>query len=435
MASAMAGLTCPHTNLRWGIALLLGIGILVNYFDRVNLSVAHPALTKDFGIDDIAFGYLLSGYAWTYAILQIPIGVVLDRYGVIGIGRAGAFFWSIACFITAAASGFWHILVSRLILGIAETPAFPVSSKATGYWFPLNERGLATSLFDAAAKFSNVIGVPLVATIAFYFGWRMMFVATGLFSLLYFALFYVYYRNPSEDKRLDPAERSYIVEGGAQPEGTASAGGGATLGYLLRQAKVWGLTIGFSAYGYSFYLFLTWLPSYLVKTQHWDILKSGLYTAIPWAVATVTDLVIGGWLVDYLIQKGHEPTRVRKTLLLVTGMLMGLAIVGATTTTDPNVATVYISIALGGLAFSAPIGWSIPAIIAPRGSVGTVGGIMNFFNNVMGIVAPIVTGYIVGTTQSFSNAFLTAGAVLVVGIVGYVFVLGKIEPIPEPTRA
>ena len=422
----------PHTNLRWWIGLLLGFGILINYFDRVNLSVAHPALTKDFGIGDIEYGYLLSGFAWTYAILQIPVGVILDRYGVILIGRLGAFMWGIACFITAAASGFWHIFIARLILGVAETPAFPVSSKATGYWFPLGERGLATSLFDAAAKFSNVIGVPIVAAIAFFWGWRAMFVVTGIVSLVYFALFYLYYQNPSQDKRLSEEERTYIVEGGAQPEGVAAAGGGATLGYLLSQAKVWGLTIGFSAYGYSFYLFLTWLPSYLVKTQHWDILKSGLYTAIPWAVATITDLVIGGWLVDYLVNRGYESTRVRK-FLIVLGMLLGLAIAGATTTNDPNIAIIWISIALGGLAFSAPIGWSIPAIIAPKGNVGTVGGIMNFFNNVMGIAAPIVTGYIVGETQSFTPAFITAAAVLVVGILSYLFLLGRIEPIPEPT--
>jgi len=432
MTSVAMGRSRPRTNLRWLIGLLLGFGILINYFDRVNLSVAHPAFTHDFGITDVEFGYLSSGFAWTYAILQIPVGIILDRYGVISIGRIGAFFWGIACFITAAASGFWHIFISRLILGVAEAPAFPVSSKATGYWFPLSERGLATSLFDAAAKFSNVIGVPIVAAIAFYFGWRAMFIVTGIMSLVYFALFYIYYRNPKEDKRLNDEERNYIIEGGAQPEGVSAVGGGATLGYLLTKAKVWGLTIGFAAYGYSFYLFLTWLPSYLVKTQHWDILKSGLYTAIPWAVATVTDLVIGGWLVDYLISRGMESTRVRKFFLIL-GMLLGLAIAGATTTSDPNVAIIWISIALGGLAFSAPIGWSIPALIAPKGSVGTVGAIMNFLNNVAGIAAPIITGYVIGGTNSFSTAFLIAAVVLVIGILSYVFLLGKIEPIPEPS--
>jgi sugar phosphate permease len=423
----------PHGNVRWLIGLLLGFGILINYFDRVNLSVAHPDLTKDFGLNDIQYGYLLSGFAWTYAALQIPGGVLLDRLGILWLGRIGPVLWSIACFWTAIANSFTHIFASRLLLGVAETPAFPVSSKATGYWFPKNERGLATSLFDAAAKFSNVIGVPIVAAIAFYWGWRMMFVFTAVLSLIYFALFVIFYQNPSVDKRLSPEERRYIQEGGGQPEGAPTTKG-ASLGYLLRNAKVWGLTIGFAAYGYSFYLFLTWLPSYLIKTQHWDVLKSGLYTAIPWGVATITDLVIGGWLVDYLIARGFEQTKVRKTLIVL-GMILGLAIVGATTTKDPAIAIIYISVALGGLAFSAPIGWSIPALIAPKGSVGTVGSIMNFFNNVMGIAAPIVTGYIVGETQSFTNAFLTAAAVLLVGIFAYVVILGKIEPIPEPVES
>jgi len=140
---------------------------------------------------------------------------------------------------------------------------------------------------------------------------------------------------------------------------------------------------------------------------------------------------VGGWLVDYLIERGFDPTRTRKTILVV-GLLLGLAVVGATRTRDPAIATIWISIALAGLAASAPIGWSIPGLIAPEGSVGTVGGIMNFFNNLMAILAPTVTGLIVGATSSFTNAFLAAAAFLLVGIFSYLFVLGKIEPIAEP---
>ncbi|MGH7755358.1 MAG: MFS transporter [Vulcanimicrobiaceae bacterium] len=232
----------PTANFRWVIGVLLGVGILINYFDRVNLTVAGPALRNEFGIDDVQFGYLLSAFAWTYALLQIPIGVVLDRLGIISIGRIGTFLWSLASAITAISSGFVGIFASRLLLGIAETPAFPVSSKATGYWFPTSERGLATAIFDSAAKLSSAIGIPIVAYIAVTFGWRGTF-----------------------------------------------------------------------------------------------------------------------WF------------------------------------------------------------------------VGTVGDIMNFVNNVMGILAPIATGYIVGATQSFANAYITAAVVLLIGIFSYVFVLGKIEPIPEPT--
>jgi sugar phosphate permease len=420
------------TNLRWGIALLLGLGILVNYFDRVNLTVSGGALRGEFGIDDIGFGFLLSGFGWTYAIAQIPVGMVLDRFGVTVVGRVSTFCWSIFSLLTAAVTSFGLLFTARLGLGLAETPAFPINSKATGYWFPTNERGVATAIFDSAAKLSTAIGVPFVSYILVVAGWRATFLVTGVISFLFFIAFFVFYRNPSEHPGLTHAEREYITAGGAQPEGATTSGSvGGTFLYLLGRTKVWGLTIGFAAYGYSFYLLLTWLPGYLVHTFHMTVLSSGEYTAIPWLVAAIADLLIGGFLVDALIRRGLDATRVRKTILVI-GMLLGLSIFGATTTRDPNVAIVYITIALAGLAFSAPVGWSIPALIAPRGAVGTLSSIMNFANNIMAIAAPIVAGYVVAETGSFTNVFLIAAAVLVVGIASYVFLLGRIEPIPEP---
>jgi MFS family permease len=202
------------------------------------------------------------------------------------------------------------------------------------------------------------------------------------------------------------------------------------LGYLLSTRKVWGLTIGFAAYGYSFYLFLTWLPGYLVREMHMSLLSSAGYTTIPWIVATITDLAIGGWLIDHLITRGHDETRVRKAVLVI-GMLFGLAVFGAVFTAEPNWAILWISIALGGLAAAAPVGWSIPSLISPKGGTGTVGGIMNFINNLMGVVAPVTTGYVVGLTNSFSGAFLIAGVVLLIGIFSYIVLLGRIEPLPD----
>jgi sugar phosphate permease len=420
------------TNLRWGIALLLGIGILVNYFDRVNLTVSGGALRHEFGIDDIGFGYLLSAFGWTYAIAQIPVGILLDHFGVKVVGRISTFCWSIFSLLTAAVGSFGMLFGARLGLGLAETPAFPIDSKATGYWFPTGERGVATAIFDSAAKFVTAIGVPIVSVILTNYGWRATFFVTGIVSFLFFVAFYTFYRNPAEDKRLTHAEREYIKAGGAQPEGIPTTGSvGGTFVYLLKQTKVWGLTIGFAAYGSSFYLLLTWLPGYLVETFHMTVLSSGIYTSIPWLVAAIADLLVGGFLVDALIKRGLNATRVRKTIL-VCGMLLGLSIFGATTTRDPNAAIVYITIALAGLSISAPIGWSIPALIAPQGAVGSVSSIMNFANNIMSIAAPIVAGYVVAATGSFTNVFLIAAAVLVIGILSYVFLLGSIEPIPEP---
>ena len=424
-------MTAAIGRRRWAIGALLGVGILINYFDRVNISVAAPQLQQEFGLTPGDLGLLFSAFFWSYAILQIPVGMVLDRFGVTRVSRLGAFLWGVASAIVAFAGGFGTIFAARVLLGVAEAPAFPANSKATGYWFPRGERATATALFDAAAKFSNVIGVPLVAFAVVAFGWRWGFGLTAILSFAYFVAYWFLYRDPSQDSRLTREERSYIVGGGATPEGPSGASPFAMLGYVLRNRKVWGLTIGFAAYGYSFYLFLTWLPGYLVSEMHMSIIKSAGYAAIPWAFATVSDLVVGGWLIDHLIARGHDETLVRKTVL-VSGMVLGLAVFGATTTSSPVWAIAWISIALSGLAAAAPVGWSIPSLIAPRGGTGSIGGVMNFFNNLMGAIAPAVTGFIVGATHSFSSAFLVAGIVLLVGIFSFVVVLGRIEPIPEP---
>ncbi|GMA57486.1 putative transporter YybO [Alicyclobacillus sacchari] len=374
---------------RWGIGLLIGIGVLINYFDRTNLSVAQQPLSNLYHLNDAQMGIILSAFGWSYAAFQLLIGALLDKVGVKWLNRIGGIIWSIATFMTALVSGMGLIILARVLLGVAEAPVFPAASKATGYWFPVRERGLATSLFDAAAKFSNVIGTPLIAWAVTQWGWRGGFWFTGILSVLYLIAYWIFYRDPKE-ARLSPEEAQLLREGGAQEVGEAEGGVGRNLAYLLGQRKVWGLTLGFAAYGYSFYLFLTWLPGYLEKQMHMSILKSGWYTAGPWLVATITDLLIGGWLVDKLIQRGHDVTRVRKTVLVI-GMILGLAVIPAAFTANPNVAVIWIAIALGGLAFSAPIGWSIPSLIAPKGTVGTVGSIMNFINNLMSIIAPIVT--------------------------------------------
>ncbi len=423
-------------NVRWGIALLLGLGVIINYFDRTNISVAGVSLSKEYHLSAVQFAFIASAYLYTYTLIQVPIGALLDRIGVKWMTRVGTIIWTIATFMTAIVSGYGLIIVARLLLGVAEAPVFPAASKATGYWFPMKERGLATSAFDASAKFSNVIGVPFVAFVVSLYGWRGGFYATGILSLLYGILFWIFYRDPSQSKRISSQERTYIEEGGAQADNVAPANTLASLGYLLRQPKIWGMALGFAAYGYSFYLFLTWLPTYIQSQLHVSILNSAGLVAIIWGVATVTDIVVGGWLVDYLIKRGNDPTRVRKTIFII-GMLMGIAIIGAAFTKSVPLIVMWLSIALGGLAFAAPVGWSIPSLIAPKGTVGVVGSIMNFFNNLAGIIAPLVAGYVLDTTKSFVLNFIIAAVVLVLGILCYLLLLGKIEQLPaqfEETR-
>jgi MFS family permease len=422
-------LHAPHR--RWRIAVLLGIGVLVNFFDRVNISVAYDALRTNWGITAVTFGYLASAYNWTYAVLQIPIGVMLDRWGVRRIGRVATFLWSMASFASGLATGIYSFFAARLLLGVGEAPTFPANAKAVGYWFPERERSFATSINDAAAKFASAIGVPILGLLVIRFGWRWSFIFTGFVSFLYFLLFWGVYRNPSEDPRLSPAERSLMAEGNAQPESaSARHAHGAPLLYLLRQPQVIGATIGFAAYNYVFYLVLIWLPSYLSMSLHVDLLHSALDTSIPWLLATVTDLLIGGWMVDALVRRGARPWLVRQAVL-VGGLAFGMGIYGARFAHTPAVAVAWMSICMAGLGAMAPVGWSIPSFIAPRESVGRVGGIMNFATQIAAISAPVITGYF-ARAHNFGGSFALAAVVLAIGIAGYILGLGKLRVIPEP---
>ncbi len=417
---------------RWRIAALLGVGVLINYFDRVNLSVAHEALHAEFALSNETYGYLLSAYVWTYAALQLPIGVMLDRFGVRLVGRISAFIWTLASFAAAAAPTIGSFFGARLLLGVGEAPTFPANAKAVGYWFPGQERSLATAIFDAAAKFASGIGVPLIGWVLIGFGWRISFALTGVVSFLFFLAFYFVYRDPQDDEKLSPEELAYIRQSDSQHIHTSESKA-APLSYLLKQPKVLGLVAGFFAYNYCFYLFLTWLPSYF-SALHMNLQHSIAFTSVPWLFATVTDLVVGGWLVDALIKRGFDQSIVRKTVL-IGGTVLGLAVAGAMFTQNPMVAAFWISISLGGLSAAAPVGWSLPSLIAPRDSVGKVGGILNFGNQLAGIVAPIATGYFAGPTNSFSRAFAAATVILLLGIAAYFVLLGKIEPVPEPVNS
>jgi MFS transporter, ACS family, D-galactonate transporter len=426
--------TSTHSRMprrRWRIAFLLAVGVLVNFFDRINLSVSRDALHVSFGLSLVAFGYLSSAFSWTYAAMQMPAGVLLDRWGVRRVGRISAFLWSVASFAAALSPGLHWFFGARLLLGVSESPTFPANAKALGYWFTREERSLATAITDAAAKFSSAIGVPLIGLLLLQVGWRWSFAATGLISFLYFVLFYLVYRNPSEDRGLSRQELDFVLQGGAQPEDRVKAQSGSSLGYLLTQPKVYGLALGWGAYNYTFFLLLTWLPSYLSVSLHLDLFHSAFYTSVPWLFSTVTGVLVGGWLVDALIQRGRDASRVRQTVM-ITGMVFGLAIFGAASAQGPVAALIWISLALGGLAAAAPVAWTVPSLISPRESVGTLASVVNFCGQMAAISAPIVTGYIVSGTHSFAAAFLTATAILLLGIVGYIFLLGRIEPIPEP---
>ena len=423
-------------RVRWGIAGVLGVGTFVNYIDRVNLSVATPAIMKDFGLSASEMGLLSSAFLWTYAMLQIPVGSIIDRIGVAWVNRVAAFLWTVASFASAAAGGLGLLLISRLLLGVGEAPTIPAGWKSIGQWFPKHERGTATAIFDGCAKLSNVLGIPVMAFLVSAYGWPAAFVFTGVLSAVYLLVWWLLYLTPQQAYargRLGEAEYAYVREGGGDEEAPAENSLRGT-GHLLRRRKTWGLALGYASYTYSYYVLLTWLPGYLEKQFGVNLLQGGVYAMLPWLAAVIAQFVVGGVLMDRWLRRSGDPTRVRR-VVLVLSLLASMSVTGAAYAESVTVALVFLSVGAAGLAISVPAGSSIVALIAPEGYAGTLGGIVNFVANLLGIAAPIVTGVVVDSTGSFSGAFIVTGAVLLAGIVCYTAVLGRIERMPAPDPA
>lgn len=410
-------------SYRWTIGLLLGLGVLVNYFDRVNLSVSHDALVTSFNITPTAFGQLSAAYSWTYAACQLPTGPVLDNFGVRKVSLISIAIWGIASIAAAFAPGVLLFFAARLLLGIGEAPTFPANAKAIGGWFPANERSLATAIFDSAAKLANAIGVPLLGLLLLHVGWRWSFGFTALLSFAYLGVFALVYREPQRF-----SIRNVVRRDSGPGEFELMLAPPIPLRRLLRERKVVGAAIGSGAYNYVFYLLLTWLPTYLAQTQHITLRQSFLFTGAPWLVAACCGLLIGGVLVDLLIKRGLDASSVRRTVLIA-GTCCGLGIAGAAFAHSVASALIWITIAIGGLSAASPVLWSLPSLLVPNSSSGRVGGIMNFSNQISAIAAPILTGWTVERTNSYVWAFAIPTVYILVGILAYGTLLGRIETI------
>lgn len=408
-----------ETRSRNAIALLLGVGVLVNYFDRVNLSVAHDALQHQFGMSDIAFGYLLSSYNWTYAAMQLPSGSMLDRFGVRRVMIVAILLWAAASGMAAVAPTVALLFLARFLLGLGEAPTFPAYAKAVGLWFPEHQRGVPTATFDAAAKLSIGIGTPILGLILLRYGLRANFATTAILSALYAALFAWVYRDPVGEKKSTAAPQFGMTTHG--------------LLQLVRERKVLGAALGSGAYNYCFYLLLTWLPVYLHRGLKMDARSAVLWTALPWLCAAAAGFGIGGLLVDRAIKHGKDASAVRRAVL-IGGTSLGLCVVAPAYLSDARLVLIFLTLGISGLSMASPVVWSLPSLLAPK-SAGRVGGIMNFSNQIAGIIAPIVTGYIAALTHSFADAFLVAAVILALGVASYVLLLGRIERIPMPADA
>lgn len=392
------------------IAALLFLNLFINFMHRINLSVAAPAIAKDFGWDAGKMGLLFSSYQWTYCFFLLLWGWMTDRVGTRLVNGLSVTIWTVAGMLTGVATTFGGMLATRLALGAGEAASFPTSAKVVRQWFPPNERGLATAIFNAGTFAGPAFSAPLVAWLLLKVGWRMSFMMTGSLGFIWVILWLKFFRPPAECKWLPEGERNYIsaqTDSGVRPVPPPK---GALL-RLISRKTMWGLFLTQGCCAYTMLLFLFWLPSYLVQSRHMSLVKAGWFTSLPYVVAVLLGLLIGklsdALLTDEAVRQGK-----RRTLLIVFILLSGVVLV-TNMVANQYVLLLLISISLACIsgALSLNIALTNDLVWNPE-MVGTAIGFLILGGNIFGTLVPIATGYIVKWTGSFDFAFYLAGLLL-----------------------
>lgn len=402
---------------RGWIAVFLFSLTMINYMDRVALSIAAAPIAKEFGLSTVSMGYLFSSFIWSYALFLLPMGMLLDRFGPKRIAGWGIFIWSAATALTGAAGSFASLLTARLVMGGGEACSNPVGAKVIRQWIPANERGVITSLFNSGSYAGPAVCSVLLGFLVAACGWRISFVIAGVIGFIWLAAWLMFFNTPEKTKWLSDAEREKIVrEREARSPDASAAGGqqGQGLLALMKTRTLWGLALTQGCNVYTQYLFLTWLPSYLLQTRHLSIGKSGAFAAVPYAVSVVL-CILAGRLSDMYVKRSGVATGRRRNAVAL-AMLTGSVILAVPFTTDLTLLLVVFSVTLTGIASTTSLNFALMNDLLP--SAKDVGKVMAFVvigGNIFGMVAPIATGYVIDATGSYDWAFGIAGILLVLG--------------------
>jgi MFS transporter, ACS family, D-galactonate transporter len=396
--------TDPRMNR---VLFLLGLSVLINYIDRSNLSIAAPLIKDELGISGSQLGTLLAAFFYTYALLQIPAGWLVDRFDVKWVFALGFFVWSAATGVTGALHGFTALLIARVVLGIGESIAFPAYGKIVGTHFHESRRGFANSVVITGLALGPAIGMLVGGNVVGRFGWRPFFVVLGLIGLLWLIPWWAWMPPRKESAQVTEQRMGVLA--------------------ILQRRSAWGTCLCQFSFNYASYFLVTWLPFYLTRERHLSMTEmartGGLVYLLFAASATIFGKLSDRWIVS-----GASTTTVRKGLATFGNIGMGtfLAFSGIAP------AGIYLwTLSLAGIfmGMSSCNIWAMTQTLAGKQMVGRWTGVQNFVGNFAGAIAPWLTGYLLDTTGHFYWAFFITTAVVWMGAVSWIFVVGRIEPV------
>jgi MFS transporter, ACS family, D-galactonate transporter len=394
---------------RWPIVWLLFVASMINYLDRSSISMALPMISKDLGLGPESKGLLLSAFFWLYALMQIPVGWAADRVNLRWLYVGAFVLWSVGQGLTGFAASLTMLILFRMLLGLGESIYLPGGTKIVSLLFSLKERGLPCGLFDFGTRMGLVMGGLVIPWLLVRLGWRTTFRVIGFTALLW-VIPWLWATKGKLDQRPRPT--------------TTTRNRKQQLLWLLSNRNLIGICLGFFCFDYYWYLFVTWLPDYLVTVRHLTILRAGFFSALPYFVFGASE-PIGGWIADRLIIFGWNETRTRKGIVTI-AFLTGLLLIPASRVQNANTAVILIAGAsLVGLATGNLL--VILQCCAPPEDVGLWTGFENFAGNLAGVLAPLLTGILISRTGSYAPGFGLAVAVLLGGIFCYWFIVGDLS--------
>ncbi|MFJ4293531.1 MFS transporter [Cupriavidus sp. NPDC089707] len=399
-------LTEAKTSVRWKIFLMMLFLIAINYIDRASLSVAMPLIAKEFDLSPTMQGLILSSFFWTYALMQVPGGMLADKYKPRIVIACATVFWGLAQTVAAFTTNAMTLMLTRLGLGAAEAPIYPAGGKLNAIWMTQNERGRGATLLDGGAPLGAALGAIIITWLIASLGsWRLAFIVAGVGTVLAGVMAWYYVRNsPREHRGVNEMEARYIEEALANEHRAEPANlSGRSLDFF-KYRSVWCMAIGWMCFNTVFYGLLTWMPNYLNKVHGFDIKQMGGASFIIFFSGFIGEL-IGGWIADKWKEAGGRPNVVMRTLFGIAAVVATASIFSVAYVSDPIIVVVLLSSTLFFLRWCG-LFWCVPSMLGTRNKVGFLGGVMNLGGNIGGITVPIIVGMIVQFTGSYFLALM-----------------------------
>ncbi|WP_273402674.1 MFS transporter [Actinobacillus porcinus] len=406
------------SNIRWFVFGVIFLLVVINLIDRISLSIAMPTIAKEFDLSPTTQGLILSSFFWAYALLQIPGGWLIDKYGPRKIITGSTVLWGIFQTLAAFATGGISLLLTRFMLGAAEAPLFPSGGKLNATWLSSQERGRGAVIMDCGGPLGAALGGIIIAyMIASIGSWRTVFAIAGIATILLGFVSWKFLRDTPQEHKLVNKEELALIELSHSCSQSAVDSEPVSKGIGVPFGSLAAILCGRAAWAMMFFGLLTWGPSYLAQARGFDIKGIGNATFIIFLCGTFGSLC-GGFLSDTLVKKGVAQRIAVKTVLTVSGISTLIAFSLLPKMNDPIVAIATLSVAAFFLMWGS-LYWSFPALIAPKSKVGIVGGIMNMAGSVGGIVVPILVGFILAqTNKNYDNVLLFFAGCSLVYILG-----------------